>query len=328
MKKSEIKLYKESALINCENKFTILQRNIINALLFIAKKQYRNKFNKNKKENKFFISNNELKSLISTSEVNITSVFNLIEIIKNTWFKANIDNKDKFGVWPENFSFIQGYTIEKDGIYFELSNAMFTILTVSNKSQIPFSILDLEITKKFKSRYSLILYEFISDYINAPSLPLINIKKLKSRLGIQDRYSEFNDIIKKIKKAIIEIKNITGIDLSPSVSRKGQTPVAIKFKINKKWEITNNNDDLSEKSITLRNKNTVLVTENHKENQISEQNKELIENNMTAGKVNSVHLEPEKEQIPAERVKEILSRIDFFRLPAEKQKELKERYQI
>lgn len=56
----------------------------------------------------------------------------------------------------------------------------------------------------------------------------------------------------------------------------------------KKAENSNNNDNLSEKSITPKNKNSVLVTKNHTLNQEQEQNQKLTENNMTDSNMNGV----------------------------------------
>ena len=331
-KDKEIILFKESALINSEGAFSVLQRNIINAFLFVAKKE----INQNlKKGNKFFISNRELKILTSSpAGANITCAIGAVETIKNTWFQVNIDKKDSSGDWPENFSFIQGYTSFSDGMEFELSNTLFEIL--SDKRKRPFAILDIGLEKKL-SKYAGIIFEFYKDYANAKTLPFLSISALRRRLGAKEKYSKFANLEKKLKKALKELKIETGINLFYSVSRQGQTPVKIKFITDnqeqeqnqeKNTGIINNNDSLNIKSITPKNKNSVLVTKNHTLNQIPEQNQELTENNTTDSNMNSVHLEPEKTQIPPERVKEILKGFDLSRLPETKQNELIARYGI
>ena len=302
----KLELFKESALINSEGKFSVVQRNIINAFLFAARKEIKLKL---KKENKFFISNQELKSLTSpTGRDNITYAVGALAIIKNTWFRVNIDRKDKSGDWPENFCFLQSYTIFSDGIEFELSNIMFNILNDNKKR--PFAILNIAIEKKL-SKYAGIVFDFVQDYSNAKTLPFLSIGDLRLRLGAEEKYSQFSDIDKKLKKALKEIKNKTGINLFYSVSRRGRTPVKIKFTQGKR----------------------VHLPENHILNQIQEQNQKLTENNMTDSNMNGVHFsapEPENRipEISPERVKEILKDFDISRLPVEKQKELIARYGI
>ena len=290
MKKNKVILYKESALINSENKFSLLQMNLINLFLYVAKEQY---FYQIKKENNFFISNEEIKKQISANKVNITSAINLINIIKNTWFRVNLNQKDKYGIWPDNFSFIQGFSVVSNGINFELSNSLYEIIKTINdkKQQIPFAILDLNITKKFSSKYSLILYEFMCDYANAPSLPTMNIEELKIRLGITNKYPQFSNINKKINKAIKEIEDLTGITIATKIKRKKLKPAAIKFEIVKKDDvssvhITNSNtltekdeqnQDVNEKSITLNKVNSVYLTLSNTFSQKDEENKEVKE---------------------------------------------------
>lgn len=321
MKNQKLILFKESALINSENKFTFQQRNIINAFLYFSRRQC---FLYNNKENNFFISNNELKSFVAAS--NITYASSAIEIIKTTWFRVNIDKKDKSGKWPDNFSLIQAYTIEKDGIRYKLSNVMFDILTAKN-SKPPFAELNSDIITRLKNKYAEIIYEFITDYRNAITLPYIPIEELKLRFGIQNKYSEFNGIEKKIKKAIKKIKDVAGLQLNYIVSRSAQTPVAIKFIINKKSEITNNNDNLDENNMTTGKVNSVYLPESNKINPEPQENQELNENNMTDNNTNIFPEEPKKwEPTPEQRER---ARVYLAAYPDSPQNQiLKERYGI
>lgn len=280
MKKNKVILYKESALINSENKFSLLQMNLINLFLRAAKEEY---IYQAKKENNFFISNEEIKKQISANKVNITSTINLIEIIKNTWFRVNLDQKDKYGIWPDNFSFIQGFSVVPNGINFELSNSLYEIIKAINdkKQKIPFAILDLNVTKKFSSKYSLILYEFMCDYANAPSLPTMNIEELKIRLGMTDKYPQFSNINKKINKAIKEIKNLTGITITTKIKRKKLKPVTIKFEIvtdsNTFSQKDEQNQEVKEKSITPSKVNSVYLTGSNTLTQKAKENQEVKE---------------------------------------------------
>ncbi len=65
--------------------------------------------------------------------------------------------------------------------------------------------------------------------------------------------------------------------------------------------IINNNNSLNIKSITPKNKNSVLVTKNHTLNQEQEQNQKLTENNMTDSNMNGV---PDFPPEPENRIPE------------------------
>ncbi len=355
MKKNKVILYKESALINSENKFSLLQMNLINLFLRVAKEQY---FYQIKKENNFFISNEEIKKQISANKVNITSAINLINIIKNTWFRVNLNQKDKYGIWPDNFSFIQGFSVVSNGINFELSNSLYEIIKTINdkKQQIPFAILDLNITKKFSSKYSLILYEFMCDYANAPSLPTMNIEELKIRLGITNKYPQFSNINKKINKAIKEIEDLTGITIATKIKRKKLKPAAIKFEIVKKDNVNSvhvtDNNTFNQKDEENQEVNLIDMTDNHSEhvhvtesntfNQKDEENQKVKEKNITESKVNSVYLTEShifnqkakenqefiKKWTPTPELKEWAEKfiIEHPNLPLEQIEKIKKRY--
>ena len=221
--KDELILFKESGLINCEDKFSIIQRKGLNALLFIAKRFIYNNpenydftgksLNLDIDNNKIFISYQEIKELISDKIVDTTNLNFLLDELTKISFKANIDAKDKYNIWQTNFSFLQGFTPLNNGLEFELSNALFKIITTnptsSLKSKTPFAKIDIQKSKTFKSKYTLILYEFISDYFNAKTIPFLAINELRLRFGIAPHeYKRFYNLRKKcIDPAIKEINN-------------------------------------------------------------------------------------------------------------------------
>ncbi len=350
MKNRELVLHKESALIECEGVFSALQRKLYNLLLFNAKKKYYYKdedywelngadgVNKDwnfrnylyLRENKF---NLHIKDLIKYfgNEINENYALKLIKELFNKEIEFNILNKDKSGKWHEGRRFshaIIEFELRNGTIEYSLPTPIYDVLVQDSDNLLPFAKINLKIATTLQSKYSLIIYELVEDYINSPAIPTINIEKLRKLFGLNEKYEFKNIIARCLKPAIKEINNMNDVPylVEYEVCRNGRTPTGIKFKIR------NKKDDV----------NTVHVTDSNTLSEKDEQNQILNEKSMTENKVNSVYLtlshifskknEQNQEVIekwtPTPELKELAEKFIAAHpnLPADQIKKMKKRY--
>ncbi|MCL4496518.1 MAG: replication initiation protein [Deltaproteobacteria bacterium] len=308
-KTKELILYKESALIQSEWTFSLLQRKFYDVIIYLARKQYFYKdyeywnnagydgMDKNNnsinyayfRKNKFRINKKELFALASEKEINEKDAEVLIYELYKKEIKYNILGKDKSGVWEKGTGYthaIPEMKFFKDYIEISLPEPIYDVLSQEIKP-LSFAKLDILILRRFKSKFAIIIYEILSDYTNSPQIPKIPIDNLKKLFGVGKDYTITNLKKRCLDPAVAEINQIPNIDFTASydIIRRRQTPLEIQFKTEKNQEIVIDNEPT--------------------------QNQEVM------GK---------KADIPPERVKEILKKLDISKLPAEKKEELFKRY--
>lgn len=305
MKNQELTLFKESGLIECEGISSALQRKLYNFLLFHAKKTYYYKdeeywdsagFDGKDTANNFAnylgLRSNEfeiqIKELVNFfgSEINEAYALELVHDLFVKEIEFNILKKDKYSEWEKGrrlshaiteFEFFPRTKVLK----YSLPSPVFKVL--GQESDLPFAKINLLSLLRLRSKFSIILYEIFQDYADAPKIPKIPLEKIKKLFGLRQGYA-FCDIDRRcLKPAIDEINKTNDIPFSASyeVCRRGQTPVAIQFKITKKNREINNNNDLNEKSMTPSQVNSVYLTGSHTLDGINKQNQEVNDNNMT-----------------------------------------------
>ncbi len=88
---------------------------------------------------------------------------------------------------------------------------------------------------KFKSKYSLIIYELCKDYMHIDRTPMFTLEKLKTYLGIApNEYAIFKHFnYKVIKKAISEINKVSDLSIAVKFDVKNGVDV-VWFEIKKK----------------------------------------------------------------------------------------------
>ena len=278
--KEKLILHKESALIACDGVFTGLERKFYNFLLFHAKKTYFYKDEEywdsagfdgadtaNNFANYFELRSNEfeisLKELLNFFNFEINEAYAL-ELIKDIFQKEiafNILEKDKVGKWKQGHRFSHAITEftffpENKVIKYSLPAPVFSAIS-QESDNIPFAKINLLVSRELKSKFAAIIYEIISDYLNAPKIPEIKLGKFKKLLGLKENYA-FCDLKRRcLDPALSEINENPYINFSAKyeIIRNGQTPTAVKFKISKnsKPKINNNNDELKNHKIVLNN---------------------------------------------------------------------------
>ncbi len=267
-KKEDLILFKESALIACDGVLSLLERKIYNVLLYNARKTYFYKDDNyweqngydgadpgwnfrnylNRKENKFGIDVKNLKELANAREINDSDLDRIIDNLMQARVRTNILKKDKNETWEEEELFVLLPAIKKikpektktiQKLIYKIPDRIYDVIR-QDENILPFCKIDLKIQKILKSKYSLTLYEIISDYNNSYKIPRIPINTFKKLMGISGNYRFSNITAKCIKPAILELQKI-GIEINYEIIRDRKTPIAIQFHLQQKLNFTNQN---------------------------------------------------------------------------------------
>jgi len=208
-------LKKYSVLTQSNSKLTLNDRKILNYLLYI--KQTQNSTNKI-----YYTSIKDIKSFLNTKHNNRT-ILSSLENLTNKNIELNILQKDKnYDINSlqllEYFKHNEDYSIE-----FRFTSEIESLTTAINI----YSKLDLETISKFKSKFSLLLYEFINDYKNV-STPTLTIENFKLIMG--SNYDNFSVLKEKvIDTAIKEIESKTTFKISYTTKKLGRKVQFINF---------------------------------------------------------------------------------------------------
>lgn len=223
---------KPSAMIQTNVRgLTTSQRKIINSLIFLAQKtgsqdEYSTTISKLKK----------LCDIRSTENVDLKK--RLGELIDIS-IEFNYLNKDKQDVWSAMSLLAEASIIAETG------EVKFAFPPTINKRIIHpalYAPLDIVLIADFKSSYSIILYEFLRDYLGAPSVPKITIQQLRDMFGLEEnQYTLFYDFKRYVlKKAVKEINTKSDIKCEYDLIKEdGKKYSHILFKIKEDNEFRN-----------------------------------------------------------------------------------------
>lgn len=98
-----------------------------------------------------------------------------------------------------------------------------------------FSVINLHIQKRFNSGYAYSLYENVYRYKNVGSTGMLELETWKKLLGVDENsdvykeYKHFNNQI--LKPAIVEVNEVTDIEITPEFKTLGRKVIGIKFMI-------------------------------------------------------------------------------------------------
>lgn len=106
-------------------------------------------------------------------------------------------------------------------------------------------------TIKFKSVYSVRLYEILTQWKNADQrrMPIFELQKFRDQLGVEDfQYSAIKDFKKRVlDKAINEINTHSDLTVSYEQEKRGREIVGFRFKIAEKAEQAGDNFKMTDK---------------------------------------------------------------------------------
>jgi len=239
----DVTLKKNSAIIqmNCKE-LTIIQRKLINAIIWIIQTR----------QNKaiYELGLSEVKKMCGIQATDNVNLKYLFEGLRDIKLEFNYLNKDKHHIW-ESGSFLSWVKIEKETghIKFEMPEML------KEKIRYPFMYapMNMLLIAGFKCSYTIILYETLRDYLDAPKIPLISIEAYRVLMGIKDHeYKEFRNFRNYvINPAVEELNEKSDLTCHYKLIKKqfSNKYESIQFQVSKKAETsmyeTNENIDYS-----------------------------------------------------------------------------------
>lgn len=212
------RLQKASAAIHMSHNITLLQQNILNFLLFSAYKDFETK-------REFKISIVDILEYLDNRSRDTKSVKKALKgLCVHTRF--NLFGKDKDLRWGyinilESVKITGGLCTYKFGFIFR---NRFRDTDV-------YSYIDLNKTKKFKSKYGLFLYELAVDYKRERATDWIDIKTFRKYMGLKrNTYKTFKLLNHHvIKRAVDQVNEIADFEVAVIFKRSMKQVVSIRF---------------------------------------------------------------------------------------------------
>lgn len=192
-------LVKASGAVQAPRVVSLLQQKVWNVLLA-------NAYDDLSTKKKFEISMSELVGGVGFVSNNREYVKKAIRgLCKKVRFNLFEKDKRKWG----SYKLLLSVDIKRGKCVYKYSPKLQALLYEPTE----FALIDLEIQKKFKSRYSLFLYELLVDYRAYGGPPQISIKKFRQYMGIKESsYTNFNQLnYQVIQKAIKEVNKVSDI---------------------------------------------------------------------------------------------------------------------
>jgi len=223
-------LLKHTAFIHISNILTLLQRKISNLLL-------KNAFSNLESKEAHHIKISEITNRLGIDSNNYEHIKESLRALNRTQIEWNVLGKDKKNEW--GVSTILASVEFLDGI------CRYTYsLPIREKLKNPniYARLNLLVQKKFRSKYSLALWEFLTEFlgkndIKKVSTEWIDIEDFKKILGIQkiSSYNNLRDLQKRIiKPSIKEINEESDIKIEIGYKKESRRIVAFMFYVQRK----------------------------------------------------------------------------------------------
>lgn len=228
MKKLKKEVVKHSSAIQISNPINLLQRRAWNVLLAHAYDDLQNK-------HVHQIDVTDLNKYLDFSYKNIKYLKETLRALVKCLVEWNLLNKDKEVSWGVS-ALLASVRIEKGKLFYSYSH--FLREQLFNPKM--YAKISLSIQNKFKSKYSLALYELCLDYFrvqdNTGETPFIPLDTFKKSMCVDESmYANFGQLRKRlIKEPINEINEISDLDVSVSFRRESRKITGIKFHIKAK----------------------------------------------------------------------------------------------
>lgn len=221
---------KHSSLIQIQSQLSLNQRKMINGLIFLIKERLK----ADSSQRLFMIELGVLKKVSGIKKSDNTKLKQSLQSLAAIKIEYNILWKDKSKRWIFSlFSHVE-IMVEEKGKRCQVKIECPTIVLDSIKHPNMYSLLNMWIIKKFRSKHSLILYEVLFDYkgINSIYIDIANLKKL---FWInQSQYSNWYSMFQKrvLDLAIGEINKVSDLSINIStLHRIGRKVIGYTFDI-------------------------------------------------------------------------------------------------
>lgn len=221
-----LELKKHVAVIHSNNKLTLLQRKIANALLFNAYKDLLVK-----DEHEIHIAT--LCKIIGYDSNDHKTIKKALVNLLSTVLEWNLvdgERLDAEGIWNAS-SIIADASIDGPICTYSYSNKMRKLLYRPNV----YGRLDMQVQAKFQSSYGLALYENCNRFQEIGKSPWFEIHTFRKLMGVEDgKYKIFRDFKSRVlDKAIEEVNQYSSIKVDAQLRKEKRQVVAIQFLIKK-----------------------------------------------------------------------------------------------
>lgn len=242
--KKPLVLKKHVAAIHSDNRLTLLQRKIANALLFNAYQDLMEK-----EEHTIHIPT--LCNLIGYDSNDHKTIKKALVNLLSTVIQWNLVDGNKIdneGVWNAS-SIIADASIDGAICTYSYSNKMKKLL---HQPEL-YGRVNMLVQAKFRSSYGLALYENCIRYQNIQQTPWFELEQFRKLMGVEElKYKIFRDFKSRvIDKAVAEVNNYSPITITPQFRKHNRQVIAVQFLISQTKELENPAISSSEPTMTL-----------------------------------------------------------------------------
>jgi hypothetical protein len=227
--KQNIELIKHTAAIHIKTNLSLVERKMINVLL-------KNAFVDLDSAKYHTIRLQEIRDAVGWKGKNYQSLKNSLNKLVSTKIEWNILGKDKKNIWATS-AFLASASIVSGRCIYDYSYHLRQLFKNPNI----YVKINLLIQNNFKSKYSLILWEFLTDHLSTGNkeeaqTDWIKIEDYKSLLGAEPtKYQPFKVLNANLIKApIIEINKVSDLTIKAYYQESQGTTTAISFSIKRK----------------------------------------------------------------------------------------------
>ncbi len=223
MLKKELMIKKPSAMIQTKVKeLTLIQRKTINSLIHIVQSTGDQKI--------YTMPLIKLKQMCGITSVGNDDIKEQLRTLTDIKIEYNYLEKEQ-EIWEINVLLAGAIIKSNTG---ELQFAFSPFLQNRILNPVMYAPLDVIMISGFRSTYTVILYEFLRDYLFSPNVPRLAISEFKNIMGVEEKkYKLFKDLKKRVlDSAVNEINKKTDIICTYAlIKTKGNKYSHIKFKV-------------------------------------------------------------------------------------------------
>ena len=266
--KKTVELIKHTAAIHIKTNLSLVDRKALNILL-------KNAYDELGKEKYHTIRLSEVKTLIGWNSKNYEDLKKSLRKLVNSKIEWNILGQDRKNKWFIS-SLLASASIAGGKCTYSFSSHLQDLLKNPNI----YGKINLLSQNQFRSKYSLILWEYLSSHLSASKkssagTSWIKIKDYRDLMGINDKaYSSFKEFsYNLVRNPIKEINEVSEIEAIAEYQKINNEYSAVRFAIIAKDEEKERNESIKLKLLNfckLSSASTDQILQKYSEEQIAE----------------------------------------------------------
>lgn len=199
MTNTKLMIKKHSAMIQTNvGNLTLTQRKAINFLIYVAQKTG------NQKTYQTSLAN--IKQVCNLASTENIAVKEQLKALTKTTIEFNYLDKDKQNIW-EITTLLAGCRIVANTGVVEFAFSPFLLEKILYPEM--YAPLNIILISGLKCSYAVVLYEFLRDYLTAPSVPMMTIENFRNILGVSEsEYKLFQNFKVKVLNPATEEVNL------------------------------------------------------------------------------------------------------------------------